>query len=431
MKNFQVIILIIFIFFAIGGVFLFATFRGSDSISNIEITIWGEERQPLFDSFLREFDKQTENSFSIKYVEIKTENFSDEVVEAIAGDNGPDIVILPAEEILRLQDKIFVVPYESISERDFRDAFIEGGEIFLSSEGVVALPFIVDPLVMYWNRDILQSNGLASPPKFWNEFFSFADKVTEKDEALNITKSAVAMGEFSNIKNAKEIILTLIIQNGNPVVKRDRETGRISSTLSELNDRPIPPVESALRFYTEFANPTKTSYSWNRALPNSQDAFVASDLAIYFGFASELSQIRSKNPNLNFDVARFPQASETDSKKTFGKFQALAVIKRSKNITASIIITRALVGDDSIQAWSDLKNLPPVKRSLLSTRPGDAYKALFYDSALISKAFLDPDTEKTNEIFKNLVERIVSGRERVSQAVRRANVELSALLVDI
>ena len=55
---------------------------------------------------------------------------------------------------------------------------------------------------------------------------------------------------------------------------------------------------------------------------------------------------------------------------------------------------------------------------------------LFYKSALISKAFLDPDTERTDIIFKDLIERIVSGRERISQASRRAVVELNALIID-
>jgi len=429
MKKFQIILMTIFVFFAAGGVILFATFKGSNDISDVKIVIWGEENRTTFDNFLAEFTKDTKRQFDVSYTQIEGGNFLNQVVEALASGVGPDMVILSSKDLVSFGNKILPIPYEVISERNFRDTFIEGGEIFLTKEGILALPISVDPLVMYWNRDILQSAGLASPPQYWTEMFTLADKITEKDEALNLKKSAVALGEFQNIKNAKEIIFSLIAQAGSPIVERSGGDRTLRVALGDVVGASSP-VESALRFYTEFSNPTKTSYSWNRSLPNSQDAFIAGDLAIYFGFASELYEIRKKNPNLNFDVSTLPQLSGSEKKLTGGEIKGLAVLKRSLNPSVAITIAMNLVSEGSIDIFSGINKLPPVRRSLLSKAPGLAFEDLFYKSALITKSFLDPDDIETNTIFKNMIDRIVSGRSGVSESVRRARVELGALLVD-
>ena len=430
MNRFRVGMLIMFIVFAAIGVFSFATFRGGTQIKDIEITVWGRENKVVFNDFLNDFRINTSQAFNVKYEQIDGEDFSREVVEAIASGREPDIVILSSRDLLQFEDKILPISYDIISPRNFKDAFIEGSEIFLSKEGVLGLPLTVDPLVMYWNRDILQSAGLSSPPEFWSEFFGIAERLTEKDEALNIIKSAVAMGEYQNINNAKEIILSLIMQNGNPIILRDDESDKPRVILASNLDRVTVPAESALRFYTEFSNPTKTSYSWNRAIPNSQEAFISGDLALYFGFASELELIKTKNPNLNFDVALFPQPSESSTKKVYGDLTAFAVLKRSKNMSVAISAASAMIREDNIKTLSALTGLPPVRRDLLSRPLGLANEDLFYRSALITQGFLDPESEETDLIFKKMVENIVSGRERVGQAVNRSDLELRSLIGD-
>jgi len=274
----------------------------------------------LFGKFLSEFRDNTEQEFNIDYKQIEEGDFVDVVVNALASGEGPDIIILSADNILRFEDKIFPIPYEFVSERDFRDAFIEGSEIFLSSQGVLGLPFSVDPLITYWNRDILQSSGVSSPPKFWSEFFPFVDRIAERDNALNITRAAVALGGYSNVKNAKEIILSMMFQNDNSVISRNERDDSPKVLLAQSFGEAVSPAESVIRFYTEFSNPAKTSYSWNQSLPNSIEAFSSGDLSLYFGFASELEEIRDKNPNLNFDISLFPQPTEDINKKIAKEF---------------------------------------------------------------------------------------------------------------
>jgi ABC-type glycerol-3-phosphate transport system substrate-binding protein len=280
---------------------------------------------------------------------------------------------------------------------------------------------------MYWNRDIFVSEGLPKPPKTWDEFFSLSDKLTKRDVNGNITQSIVALGDFRNVLHAKEILTTLTIQSGDPIIILDK-AGRMRSVLGDRFGTSLVPAEEALRFFTEFANPSKTTYSWNRSLPDSLTAFLGGKLAVYFGYASEISSIRDKNPNLNFDVATLPQIKDSRVPATYGDMQALVILKSSPNITASYIAVTTLVSDQLALNWSKASGLPPTKISLLLDKPTDAYKSVFYNSAIITKAWFDPSPRETSKIFSDMVDNVTSGKLRLSDAVREASASIGDIL---
>ena len=251
-------------------------------------------------------------------------------------------------------------------------------------------------------------------------------KLTKKDGSLNIRQAAAALGEFSNITNAKEIISALIMQAGSPITRRKGDS--IEVVLQDKFGKPIIPAESAINFYTEFANPLKAFYSWNRSLPKSKEYFISGDLAVYFGFASELFDIQAKNPNLNFDVAYFPQAKESRKLLTYGKMLAFAIPKNSINKSAALQVAVTLSRKSAIQSLGEATGLPPVRRDLLAEKPENAYKTIFYDSALRAASWLQPEGKETTRIFQDMIESITAGRRATSEAVQKANEELRLLI---
>lgn len=427
MSKFQIILTTVFSFFILIGVILFATSGGKDpSVAIGDIVIWGTVKKDTMNDVLRNFVDIDESFKRVKYEEKDEQDFDMILAEAIASDSGPDIFLLPQSEILKKENKIISIPYKNFTERDFKDYFIEEAELYLKEDGILALPFIVDPLVMYWNRSLFTGAGVAVPPRLWDEFFILAKKVTKKDANKNILLSAVSFGEFSNVDNAKEILATMIMQSGNKIIFR--EGGELMVSLRDLYDDKTTPTESALRFYTEFSNPIKETYSWNRAMADSKTAFLSSDLAIYFGFASEMKDLQLKNPNLNFDVAYMPQTENLKNNITFGNIQALAISRGCKNIAGAFSVITNLIKSDSLIYLNNLTGLPPVSRVLLTQGTTDPYQDIFYRSALSSKGFLDPDSDDTDLIFKDMVEAVVSGRRDLSGAVSWANAELEQLV---
>ncbi|HEY4496321.1 MAG TPA: extracellular solute-binding protein [Candidatus Paceibacterota bacterium] len=412
---FQISLIVIFVVAAIGGLILFARYKGSSEAQNLPTAeIWGVI--PETDIATIKQALANNKTFKINYTEKRLEFFYNNLIEALAAGNSPDLIIIPENLLLKLRSKIFTIPLKTMSERVFRDTYLDEGEIFLTGDGVMALPFSVDPMIMYWNRDTFASAGLAKPPAIWDEFILLAQTLTNKDSNGNVFRSAVALGEFDNIINAKEILSALFLQIGAPPIITSSETNSANGT-------------TALNFYTQFSNPLGLTYSWNKSLPNSRDAFLAGDLAIYFGFASELANLRARNPNLYFDVASLPQPKGAKKSLTFGKLYGAAILKSSSDIANSARIAFLLTSNQALKALSGENGLPPVRRDLLVVKPTDAYGALFYDSALKSRGWLDPDYWATSAAFKEMIESVSSGKARSTEAVGKMEGEVKKLLV--
>ncbi|MFA7216757.1 MAG: extracellular solute-binding protein [Candidatus Paceibacterota bacterium] len=426
MSNFQIGLIIIFILSLVLGLGLFATQKSGLGEGSASLLIWGTIPEDTFNNVYKASSIAKNKKVAVTYVRKDSADFDDKFIEALADGVGPDIVILRQDSIYTHRNKIFVVPYENFSQRNFKDIFIEDGEIFLTTKGITAFPFIIDPMVMYWNRDMFSNNLISSPPKYWDEFYGLIDKVTRKDSSGNIMQSALSLGEWKNVTNAKSIFSLLLLQAGTPIVSYTDSAGYKSVLSSQLNYT-IAPGQSALNFYTQFSNPTSVYYTWNRSLPSSLNFFLSSNLATYVGFASELFSIQQKNPNLNFDVTYVPQIRTAKNMSNFANIYGLSIVKQSKAIGAAFLLVTSLVEPDALKVLESKTNLPPVRRDLLADKPTDAYRSVFYDSALISKSWVDPSPVNTTEIFKTMVESVTSGQQRVSEAILKASDSIDSL----
>jgi len=429
-SNFQLIILIVFGFFIFIGVILFATAKMSPNgaVSITPVTMWGTMSSETMDGLFRIINEKNENSLKITYIQKDAKTFEQNLVEAIADGIGPDIIILPQDMILKNVNKFAFLPYSSYPLRNFKDQFIDASSLYLRSDGIIAMPFVIDPMIMYWNKTHFVNAGIIAPPKDWDEFSKTVAKVTKKDSNFNVTQSGTALGEYQNVLHAKDILSMLFIQAGVPIVSKNSADEYSPNLYSNPSRSQNLPAESALSFYTDFANPAKESYSWNRSLKSSRDSFISAETSTYFGLASELASIPLKNPNLNFDIAKIPQVPNTAKKSVFAKMYGLAVLKSSKNQTSAFNQVFTLVSKDGITELSSLTNLPPVRKDVLANNPADLYMQIFYESALQAETWPDPSSSATELLYKNMIESVISGKLTPEQAINGAQNELGNII---
>ena len=434
MSKFQLIFLSVLIVAGVVAVGAFALNKSQSGVTT-SVTVWGTLADAPMQTFLQRPDVTAALSakkVSVKYVAKQVATFDQDVVNAIASGKGPDAVIISQDAMLQYMDKIVPIPYSSFSQANFKSSYVQEAELFLTSQGVAALPFTIDPMVMYWNRTLFTNAGIANPPTTWTQLYGPTGaivKINNIDANHNILKTAVALGTFSNISNAKDIISLLMLQAGTPIVSKDT-TGSLQSMLgSNTNSSKAGTAgQAALSFYTQFADPAKDLYSWNSALPLSRDEFTSGDLALYFGYASELKDLYARNPNLNFDVAPVPQSLNSDAKMTFGKVYGVAILKSSVNQQAVLNALVTLTSSATQSAWSAVSGYPPVTRDLLAVAPSDAFQSVFYTSALQSNGWLDPNRVATTQIFSDMVGSVLSGDRRPNEAVQDADGKLSNLI---
>ena len=430
MKNIglQNIILTIFIAAAIIALIVFSGFANVGGKNSNEasgsVLVWGTIPYATMQQYI---DQTNTKNLTVSYKVQDSATYEFDLVNAIASGNGPDLFIMPHEQILRNKDKIFEIPYPNFPRRDYTNRYIREAELFLTDTGILALPLSVDPLVMYYNKSLMNSVFILDVPEFWDEIITFAPQVTVSDSNGRVSLSGAALGTFDNIASAKELLSILMIQNGNRLVGTDPFSGQYRSTLA-LQDGLYDSTQQSLEFYTSFARFGNNNYSWNEALVPSLDMFISGDLALYFGRASELTDIRRKNSNLDFDVTFLPQLRGTTRKATFGYMRGVAISKQTKNVQGALTVASSLTGLDVAPGLTATLGEVPARIDLLGNKPEEAYLNLFYNSAIISDGWVDPDPQQTDTILRDLVRNVNTGALSVQDSILRASTSLDELL---
>jgi ABC-type glycerol-3-phosphate transport system substrate-binding protein len=433
MSNFQTIVTAVFLAFFVFAVLMFSGLikigdkSASDGTPTGKIVVWGTFANP---DILKIFDDINSNNkgLIVNYVRKSQATYQQSLIEAFASGTGPDLFFITPDMVVKNEKFIYTIPFASYPEKTYRDTFIDGADIYLAKDGVLGFPVIVDPMVLYYNKDLLANEGIARPLAYWDELFAANSIFTKKKNDGTILQSLIALGRYDNVNHAKDILATLLLQNGNKIVSRDN-TGSISAVLTQDSSMSaVSTAETVMNFFVEFSNPSDTAYSWNRALPSSLDMFTGGKLVYYLGRASELFKIQSVNPNLAFDVTDVPQTKGAVSKRVYGEIYALAVNKKSANISSAFAVGGLLTSPETTTAFSTTLSLPPAQKTLLSNKPSDPYLFTFFNSAIVSRSWLDPNIDRSNAIFGELVQNILSNKLSASDALSKAQGQLEIAL---
>lgn len=432
---FQIGVIIFFVVCVALAMLIFTGVIGKDKNQNQSsagsVVLWGTYPQNVIGKMISDYNTSHPKSTSISYVPIQSGALESQLAEAIASGTGPDLIMIGQDQIIRNQSKLYTIPYESLSEATFRATYAIEGELFMLPNGVIGLPVTIDPLIMYYNRDLLEGAGITIAPKTWNEVSTITPLLTKKDTNNNIIQSSVPFGIYSNLNNASDIVSLLILQAGNPIVLKQNDKFRavLGVSLTQTGgSQEVLPAQAVVNFFTQFVDPTKETYTWNRSFTNARNQFISGELAMYIGYASELPSIVAQNPNLNFDVTKVPQPAVTGTQITYGNTQAVAIVKASRNIPGAIAVAAELSGQEfSSQLVASLLATAPVapaRRDLLGKAPQNVFGPVLYSSAIIARGWYSPGRTVIDPIFNNLIDDVVRGVSNVTQSVYTAHTKL-------
>ena len=199
LSMFQITLLVVFGGLAIAGVLVFSIAIGGGNTNTIgAVKIWGTLDQGAFAVVIRQASETHPELGQVTYEQKDATTFESELTNALASGTGPDLFLLRQDYALKNAGKTTVIPLSVLSEAQFKNTFIEAANPFLVQDGVIAVPVFADPLILYWNKDMLATAGYAQAPKFWDELYGIAQKASKKDESGAITKSAIAATASGN-----------------------------------------------------------------------------------------------------------------------------------------------------------------------------------------------------------------------------------------
>ena len=421
LRPFELALVIIFIVLGLAALAVVSSYNGGSSNDDSlaftgSVEIWGVLPKEAMEATLTTLADQNESFRQVSYREIEPNAFGETLTNALADGVGPDIVMMSHEQLVDTRRRIAPYDYETLPPRDIRDAYVEGAQIFALSDGMYALPIAVDPIVMYWNRDILATNGFLAAPRTWEELINVQfPELIERDFSRNINRAVVAMGEFANVRNAFGMLSMLLIQGGSAgVVETDRGYEiRLREAVSGSGN----PMRAVFDFYTRFSQPSNALYSWNRSLQADRAAFVGEELAFYFGYASEAREIERLNPNLNFDIAEVPQGGAASVRRTYGQFYGLALLRSTNNAQGAYTVMAALNRPQVSSQIAVSAGMAPASRSAVAAGTNDTYGRVAYGSASIAYGWLNPELSETEQIFATIVSDVTGNRRDLDQAV--------------
>lgn len=429
LSTFQLVLLIVFGVAGFLGIFAFATFNSNGTANVVgSVTIWGSIPADEFNAALANITKTDKTLKGVIYKEHDAATIKSDLTSAIATGNAPDLVLITQEDLYSLGSVLTPIPAATLPASSFNKAFVQEAQLFENANGAYGVPFLVDPLVLYANRDILSSNGVAQPPSTWEAINGLTPKITTLTPAGDVTRSMIALGTYDNVQNARGILSTLFLQLGVPLSVM-AQSGLMSASLgNQTAQNGQPPGQAVLSFYTQFADPSKQSYTWNGSLANSQRAFLDGDLALYLGYASEAAYFTQANPNLNFIVAPMPQPQVATTKTTYGLVYAFATPHGAQNAAGGYQAAVLLSNLTQQQAMSQATGLAPASLTALSSLTGNPVLDVAYTSALYAKGWLSPAPSDTDQVFSSMINNVISGRYTLETALSVAEQSISALL---
>lgn len=387
---------------------------------------------------------------SVIYRKFRFEEYEQKLLDAMAEDKGPDIFSIPNTWVREYQTKILpmpksiTLPYQKVvgtvkketvielrttptmSLRALKNDFVDqvAKDVVLkyqetpespAEERIYALPFYLDTLALFYNRDILNANGIPEPPRTWTEFQQQVKKITKIDKQGNILQAGAALGTAYNVERASDILSLLMMQNGTAMTD---EAG--NATFAEIppgSTLPTPPGEDALGFYTDFASPYKEVYTWNASMPNSLESFTTGKAAFFFGYSYHIPQIKNRAPKLNFAVAKMPQI-EGGQEVNFANYWVETVSTKTKAPNEAWDFLQFAAKADNVSKYLNKTKKPTALRSLVASQIEDIDLSVFASQVLTAKSWYQgKDAPAAERIFEEIIENVVAGTYTLKEAI--------------
>lgn len=398
---------------------------------------------------------------NIEYRKFRVEDYEAALLNALAADQGPDLVsmhntwmnawqarLLPSpatinvaqkeitgtikkEAIMVLKQSAGVSP--TYVANQFPSAVYESAVLpepsvdpaQLAIPKVYGLPLAFDTIALFYNRELLSNAGIATPPVYWNDIQSQVKKLTKLDSTGAIVQSGLALGTAANVDRAPDILSLLMMQNGAQMT--DKTGTIVFDRFPDANPNNLtkPPGVDALIFYTDFANPTKEVYAWNATMPNSVNAFANGQAAFFLGYAYDIPIIRARAPRLDFGITAFPQIKNNQA-VYFANYWLEAVSKKTKYPNEAWDLVRFMASQNQVASYLKNTKRPAALLSLQTPQLEDLDLSTFAAQATSAKVWYHgSDAKAADKAMNDMITTVVLSGEDPRKSIQQAAAKVN------
>ena len=435
--------------------------EAQQSLKPVELTVWRVfDGQDTFDEIINDY-RRVHPNVRVNYRKLRFEEYEDELIRALAEDRGPDVfslhnswmkgytdLIEPMPDTLRItyqelkgtlkKEPVVTIRNErTMSLRELNDSFVDVVPEYVvypatteagTQNRIYGLPLSVDTMALYYNKEILDAAGIPQPPSTWEEFQEAIITLTKYDANGGIAQSGAAIGTGSNIERSSDLVSLLMMQSGAQMTDA-RGQARFAEAVSGAGGRTLPAAD-ALRFYTDFANPTKEVYTWDKSFGSSFDAFVSGQTAFFFGYSYHAPLIEAQAQKLEVEIAPMPQITDDlRARINYGNFWVESVSKKSENTDWAWDFVQFAADETNVESYLDQARKPTALRSLVLTQAEAFDIAVFADQVLSAQSWYNgANASAAEEALEEMVDDVVAGTLTIEEALGIAQNQVNQSL---
>jgi len=307
-----------------------------EAITNVELTYWGlwepiSVMQPLIDEF-----EEANPGVTILYSQQAFTNYEGRLYTRLqqaetSTEPAPDIFRINNTWVPKYYNYLSPLPTTVMDSTTYTESFYPTVvKDFTAKDGnIYALPWEIDGLALFYNKQLLSNAGYQEPPTDWDSFIELAKELTIKNDAGQILSSGVAMGTSDNILHSADILSYLMLLNGAEIMDS-------TYTVADLTSNP---VITAATVYTQFSEGEDAV--WTTDLRNDLEMFYAGKLAMMFAPSWRAFDIIEAAPNIEFGIAPLPQLN--NNPLYYSMYWADGVSSSCKNSTVAWNFIKYLV----------------------------------------------------------------------------------------
>jgi ABC-type glycerol-3-phosphate transport system substrate-binding protein len=395
----------------------------------VELDYWGLWEPPsVVQPLIDEFEDQNPN-IKINYSQQTFSNYESRLFTRLQQATG---ATEPAPDIFRIHNTwtpkyyqyLSPVPAQIMSAEEYKEKFYPTAvSDFTAKDGnIYAIPWYIDGLVVFYNKQLLAEEGIQEPPSDWDSFFELAQDLTQKDASGRILQSGLAIGTARNIRHSAEIIAYLLVLEGIEVIDQTR-------TQVTLN---TPRVERVFKTYTDFARGDNAI--WSSTLRTDLEMFFSGDLAMMIAPSWRAFDIIEAAPTVEFDTTVLPQLQANPENVFYATYWGDAVSRASSNpLAAWKFINFLAQKEQQMQLYSNASKIrafgePYSLVELNSEMLGKPYVSAIAEMAPDMKAIPWGDEQAVNTAIDEAITSIIENKRDVSTALQDAERTINATI---
>jgi multiple sugar transport system substrate-binding protein len=323
----------------------------------VEIEYWQyffEGRVNAIDALIEKFEAENPD-ITVRHTNFPYADYRTKVAAAIPAGEGPDVVQLFYGWLNDYVDAGLIqpLPTDTFPPDEIEAEYFPMVQAMKVDGAYMALPTAVRSLALFYNKRLFEEAGLEGPPETLEQMIEYAQKMTMKDGAGNITQEGITSGMTG--QDHHWFREGLVRQFGGAPYSDD------NATVTYNSDAGI----KALEFYSGME--MNEGVTLSTFMEDGQAAFKAGRAGMHLDGSFRIGAL-NKIRGLEWGVAELP-AGPDGTRSNYSSYWVNAITSKAEGdkFDAAVKFLQFVTSDEAMQLWLDTVGELPAKPSAALT----------------------------------------------------------------